>query len=164
MAQQDSKRVSRMAAENGNGGGGSTDGHKQASGRRQDAGEGPGADQNSSTSHNASPQDSEGHSSGTGLNRDAGQGNDKGLQHLVHDTDLAKAVNAAPRSSTPPKKISPASKEAKPAEVAAVLDETGSIIPEEEIISVPRSPRRRSRRRSAKRRSVLKKKPASLPA
>lgn len=164
MAQQDSKRVSRMAAENGNGGGGSTDGHKQASGRRQDAGECPGADQNSSTSHNASPQDSEGHSSGTGLNRDDGQGigrkdgstgqedpagtgpdprpeihngqgNDKGLQHLVHDTDLAKAVNAAPRSSTPQKKISPASKEAKPAEVAAVLDETGSIIPEEEIIS-----------------------------
>lgn len=164
MAQQDSKRVSRMAAENGNGGGGSTDGHKQEPGRRQDAGEGRRADQNSSTSHNASPQDSEGHSSGTGLNRDAGQGisrkdgstgqedpagtgpdprpgihngqgNDKGLQHLVHDTDLAKAVNAAPRSSTPQKKISPASKEAKPAEVAAVLDETGSIIPEEEIIS-----------------------------
>ncbi|MBF1677881.1 MAG: KUP/HAK/KT family potassium transporter, partial [Scardovia wiggsiae] len=164
MAQQDSKRVSRMAAENGNGGGGSTDGHKQASGQRRDAGEGRRADQNSSTSHNASPQDSEGRSSGTGLNRDAGQGigrkdgstgqedpagtgpdprpgihngqgNDKGLQHLVHDTDLAKAVNAAPRSSTPQKKISPASKEAKPAEVAAVLDETGSIIPEEEIIS-----------------------------
>ncbi len=53
----------------------------------------------------------------------------------MHDTDLAKAVNAVPRSSTPQKKISPASKEAKPAEVAAVLDETGSIIPEEEIIS-----------------------------
>lgn len=74
MAQQDSKRVSRMAAENGNGGGSSTDGHKQASGQRRDAGEGRRADQNSSTSHNASPQDSEGHSSGTGLNRDAGQG------------------------------------------------------------------------------------------
>lgn len=165
MAQQDSKRVSRMAAENGNGGGSSTDGHKQASGQRRDAGEGRRADQNSSTGHNASPQgSSEGHSGGTGLDRDAGQGigrkdgstgqedpagtgpdprsgihngqgNDKGLQHLVHDTDLAKAVNAAPRSSTPQKKISPASKEAKPAEVAAVLDETGSIIPEEEIIS-----------------------------
>lgn len=164
MAQQDSKRVSRMAAENGNGGGSSTDGHKQASGRRQDAGEGRRTDRNGSPGHKASPQDSEGHSSGTGLNRDAGQGigrkdgstgqedpagtgpdlrpgihngqgNDKGLQHLVHDTDLAKAVNAAPRSSTPQKKISPASKEAKPAEVAAVLDETGSIIPEEEIIS-----------------------------
>ena len=40
MAQQDSKRVSRMAAENGNGGGSSTDGHKQASGQRRDAGEG----------------------------------------------------------------------------------------------------------------------------
>ena len=165
MAQQDSKRVSRMAAENGNGGGGSTDGHKQEPGRRQDAGEGRRADQNSSTSHNASPQgSSEGHSSGAGPNRDDGQGtvrndgstgqedsagtgsdprpgihngqgNDKGLQHLVHDTDLAKAVNAVPRSSTPQKRISPASKEAKPAEVAAVLDETGSIIPEEEIIS-----------------------------
>ena len=165
MAQQDSKRVSRMAAENGNGRGGSTDGHKQEPGRRQDAGEGRRADQNSSTSHNASPQgSSEGHSSGAGPNRDDGQGtvrndgstgqedsagtgsdprpgihngqgNDKGLQHLVHDTDLAKAVNAVPRSSTPQKRISPASKEAKPAEVAAVLDETGSIIPEEEIIS-----------------------------
>lgn len=164
MAQQDSKRVSRMAAENGNGGGGSTDGRKQASGRRQDAGEGRRTDRNGSTSHKASPQDSEGHSSGAGPNRDDGQGtvrndgstgqedsagigsdprpgihngqgNDKGLQHLVHDTDLAKAVNAVPRSSTPQKRISPASKEAKPAEVAAVLDETGSIIPEEEIIS-----------------------------
>ena len=165
MAQQYSKRVSRMAAENGNGGGGSTDGRKQEPGRRQDAGEGRRADRNGSPGHNASPQgSSDSRSSSTGLNRDDGQGtgrkdgsngqedpagtgpdprpeihngqgNDKGLQHLVHDTDLARAVNAAPRSGAPRKRISPASKEAKPAEVAAVLDETGSIIPEEEIIS-----------------------------
>ncbi len=69
---------------------------------------------------------------------------DKGLRHLVHDTSLARAVIASATgdgaqegSSTGSKKISPASKEAKPEAVAAALDETGPIIPSEGIASAP---------------------------